>query len=284
MAERGGKVGFRTQAEGDPSSWPIELSINEGIAIITLNRPEKRNAWSWESARQFGEVADQIRFDESVRAVILRAEGPAFCAGVDFSMPSDRIVGRSPAEKIRNYYEAFRWVHERFGVFANLPQPTIGAIQGYCLGAGFEIALMCDIRVASDDVQFALPEASVGVSIDSGGDLRLAREIGPAWARLLAFTGRRIDAEQALRLGIVQQISRREELDAVAMGIAQEIAAQAPLAIQGIKRTINGYVDQGLSDALRFEAMSAAVEFVSEDMTKGYAAKASKTDADFEGC
>jgi enoyl-CoA hydratase/carnithine racemase len=100
----------------------------------------------------------------------------------------------------------------------------------------------------------------------------------------LAFTGRRIDAEQALSLGIVQQISRREELDGLAMGIAKEIAAQAPLAIQGIKRTINGYVDQGLSDALRFEAMSAAVEFVSEDMTKGYAAKASKTDADFEGC
>ena len=137
--------------------------------------PAKLNAWSWESARQITARADAIRFDDRIRVVIVRAEGRAFCAGVDLGMPEDRITGRSPAEKVRNYYEKFRWVHERFRVLSNLPQPVIMAIHGYCLGAGLEVAMMGDIRIAADDAQFALPEPKVGVSIDAGGDLRMLR-------------------------------------------------------------------------------------------------------------
>lgn len=253
------------------------------VAVVTLCRPEKLNAWSWESARQLGAIADTLRFDDRVRSVVVRAEGRAFCAGVDLGMPSDRITGRSPAEKVRNYYERFRWVHERFRVFSELPQPVVAAIQGYCLGAGFEIALMCDIRIAADDAQFALPEAQVGVSIDAGGDLRLAHEIGAGNAKLLALTGRRFDAAAALRLGVVQEVVAREALDETALALAREIAANAPLAVQGIKRTINGFAERGMTEALRFEAMSAAVEFVSDDMTTGYAAKARRETAEFEG-
>lgn len=261
----------------------IRVEREDGVAVLTLCRPEKLNAWSWESARQLGSVADSLRFDDRIRVVVLRAEGRAFCAGVDLGMPSDRITGRSPAEKVRNYYERFRWVHERFRVFSDLPQPTVAAIQGYCLGAGFEIALMCDIRVAAEDARFALPEAQVGVSIDAGGDLRLAHEIGAGNAKLLALTGRRIDAETARALGIVQEVVPRDALDGTAVGIAREIAANAPLAVQGIKRTINAFVERGLAEAMRFEAMSAAVEFVSDDMTAGYAARARRESADFEG-
>ena len=123
----------------------IDLEIDGAIATIVLNRPEKLNAWSWESARQICARADEIRFDSEVRVVLVRAEGRAFCAGVDLGMPEDRITGRSPAEKARNYYEKFRWVHERFHVLSNLPQPVIMAIQGYCLGAGLEVAMMGDI-------------------------------------------------------------------------------------------------------------------------------------------
>lgn len=261
----------------------IRVDHDGPVATLTLCRPEKLNAWSWESARQLGAIADGLRFDDSVRVVVLRAEGRAFCAGVDLGMPSDRITGRSPAEKVRNYYERFRWVHERFRVFSDLPQPTIAAVQGYCLGAGFEIALMCDLRIAAEDAIFALPEAQVGVSIDAGGDLRLAHEIGAGNAKLLALTGRRVDAEGARRLGFVQEVVPRDDLDATAAALAREIAANAPLAVQGIKRTINMFSERGMSEALRFEAMSAAVEFVSDDMTIGYAAKANRESAEFEG-
>lgn len=267
----------------DETEQHLRVDHDGPVATVTLCRPEKLNAWSWESARQLGAVADGLRFDDSVRSVVLRAEGRAFCAGVDLGMPSDRITGRSPAEKVRNYYERFRWVHERFRVFSDLPQPTVAAIQGYCLGAGFEIALMCDLRIAAADAQFALPEAQVGVSIDAGGDLRLAHEIGAGNAKLLALTGRRIDAATALRLGLVQEVVDRDRLDETALALAHEIAANAPLAVQGIKRTINGFVERGFTEALRFEAMSAAVEFVSDDMTIGYAAKAKREAAEFEG-
>ena len=127
----------------------------EHIARLVLDRPDKLNAWSWESARQLAAHADALRFDDRVRAVILRAEGRAFCAGVDLGMPSDRITGRSPAEKARNYNERFRWVHERFRVFSDLPQPVVVAIHGYCLGAGLEVAMMGDIRIAADDAHGA---------------------------------------------------------------------------------------------------------------------------------
>jgi enoyl-CoA hydratase/carnithine racemase len=265
------------------SEWMLRLAAEDGIATLTLDRPDKLNAWSWEASRQLGKRADQLRFDDSVRVIVVRAEGRAFCAGVDLGMPADRVTGRSAAEKVRNYYEGIRWVHERFHAFADLPQPIVVAVHGYCLGFGFELALMADIRVAADDAVFALPEATVGVSIDAGGDLRLAREVGAGWAKLLALTGRRIDAATAERLGVVQQVVPRETLDETAYAIAREIRDNAPLAVQSIKRTINAFADRGLADALRFEAMSASVEFVSEDMPKGYAAKAAKQPVQFEG-
>jgi enoyl-CoA hydratase/carnithine racemase len=265
------------------SDWMLRLSVDDGVATLTLDRPDRLNAWSWEASRQLGRRADQIRFDPAIRVVVLRAEGRAFCAGVDLGMPEDRVTGRSPAEKARNYYEGIRWVHERFHAFSGLPQPIVAAVHGYCLGFGFELALMADIRVASDDAVFALPEAQVGVGVDAGGDLRLAREVGTVWAKLLALTGRRIDAATALRLGIVQEVVARADLDEAACAIANEIRDNAPLAVQSNKRSINAFADTGLTDALRFEALSAAVEFVSDDMPKGYAAKAAKQPVDFEG-
>jgi enoyl-CoA hydratase/carnithine racemase len=261
----------------------MDLEVDGCIATIVLNCPDKLNAWSWESARQLSALADRLRFDDSIRSVIVRAEGRAFCAGVDLGMPEDRISGRSPAEKIRNYYERFRWVHERLQVFSQLPQPVIMAIHGFCLGAGLEIAMMGDIRIAADDARFALPEPRVGVSIDAGGDMRLASEIGAGWTKLLAFTGRRIDAATALQIGIVQEVVARDDLLSHTRALADEIAANAPLAVQGIKRTVNFWAERGLSEALRFEAASASVMFSSDDMTLGYKAMAAKERADFEG-
>ncbi len=285
MSRQGGsEMAFRMAPVLEEDDWQIKLDVrDDGIAILTLDHPEKLNAWSWEATRQLGVRAEQIRFDERIRVVILQAEGRAFCAGIDLGMPEDRITGRSPAEKVRNYYEGIRWVHERFRVFHELPQPIIAAVHGYCLGFGFELALMCDIRICADDAVFALPEAQVGVSIDAGGDLRLSHEVGAGWAKLLSLTGRRIDAATAERLGIFQEVTTFEELRATALTMAQEIAKNAPLAVQSIKRTIDAFAYRGLSEALKFEALSASVEFVSEDMPAGYAAKAAKQAVEFEG-
>ncbi|WP_050779949.1 enoyl-CoA hydratase/isomerase family protein, partial [Streptomyces sp. C] len=178
----------------------IRLEVEDGIALLTLCRPDKLNGWSWESTRQLGLLADRIRFHPDVRAVLLRAQGRAFCAGIDVTAPGGAITGGSAAERTRNYYEGIRWVHERFSVLARLPQPVVAAVQGYCLGFGFELALMADIRIAADDAVFALPEARLGVAVDAGGDLRIAREAGAGWAKFLALTGRRIDAATAERL------------------------------------------------------------------------------------
>ena len=261
----------------------VRLDVEPPLGIITLARPEKLNAWSWESARQLAARADELRFDDRVRAVLLRADGRAFCAGVDLGMPEDRVTGRSPAEKTRNFYERFRWVHERFHVLANLPQPVVVAVHGYCLGAGFELAMMGDIRIAAEDATFALPEATIGVGIDSAGDLRLVTEIGAGWTRLLAFTGRRIDAATALRLGIVQEVVAPDALVAHTRALCEEIAAQAPLAVQAIKRTINFWAERGMAEATRFVAASSAPNFVSDDMAEGYRAMAEKRPVNFEG-
>jgi enoyl-CoA hydratase/carnithine racemase len=274
---------MRTEPRRDEPDWMLRLSVEDGIGILTLNHPDKLNAWSWEATRQLGKRAEEIRFNDEIRAIVLRGEGRAFCAGIDVGDPGDRVTGRSPAEHVRNFYEALRWVHERFQLFANLPQPIVAAVHGYCLGFGFELALMADIRVASDDAVFGLPEATIGVSVDAGGDLRIARDAGAGWAKYLALSGRRIDAATAERIGLMQQVVSRAELDETAMSLARDIRDNAPLAVQSIKRTITEFADRGLSDALRFEALSAAVEFVSEDMPKGYAAKAKKAAPEFEG-
>jgi enoyl-CoA hydratase len=273
----------RTTPRLEEPDWMLRLAVDDGIATLTLNHPEKLNAWSWEATRQLGARANEIRFNDDIRVVVIRAEGRAFCAGIDVGDPGDRVTGRSPAETVRNFYEAFRWVHEQFQTLANLPQPIVAAVQGYCLGVGFELALMADIRVASDDAIFALPEAGIGVAVDAGGDLRIARDAGAGWAKLLALTGRRIDAATAERIGLLQSVVGRDELDETAMTMAREIRDSAPLAVQSIKRTINEYADRGLHDALRFEALSASVQFVSEDMPKGYAAKAAREKPAFEG-
>ena len=285
---------FRTEPWADEKDWQLRLEVEDpdperpdlrgsGVATLVLDRPAKLNAWSWEASRQLGRVAERIRFDDRIRALVVRGEGRAFCAGVDLGLPEDRITGRSAAERSRNFTEGLRWVHEQFRVFAGLPQPVVAAVHGYCLGFGFELALMCDIRIAAADAVFALPEAQIGVAIDAGGEMRLAREAGSGWAKLLALTGRRIDAATAERIGVVQQVVAPDALLETAYALAAEIAGNAPLAVQAIKRSVDAYADRGMAEAMGQTALLAATTFISEDAPRGYAAKAAKRAADFEG-
>jgi enoyl-CoA hydratase/carnithine racemase len=195
----------------------------------------------------------------------------------------DRHFGRSPAEIVRNSYERARYCLDRWAVLEQLPQPVIVAVHGYCLGAGVELAMLGDIRLASEDAVFALPQATIGVGVVGGADLRIAAECGAGTAKLLAMTGRRFGAEDALRYGLVQQVVPAADLLTTARSLAAEIAANAPLAVQTIKRTINQYAQQGFAEAARYEAMASSLAFVSEDLYEGFAAGAAKRRADFKG-
>ncbi|MFF5970482.1 enoyl-CoA hydratase/isomerase family protein [Streptomyces sp. NPDC012769] len=215
--------------------------------------------------------------------VLLRAEGRAFCAGIDVTAPGGGITGRSAAERAHRYAEGIRWAHERFAAFARLPQPVVAAVQGFCLGFGFELALMADVRIAAEDAVFGLPETGIGVAVDAGGDLRIAREAGAGWAKYLALTGRRIDAATAERIGLVQRVTPVGDLDREAAETAAAVAAAAPLAVRAVKRNVDAFADRGLADALDRTALAAALTLTSEDAQEGYTAKATRRPPRFEG-
>ena len=268
----------------DDFSDAVTVEFNEQVAVVSLNRPDRLNAWSTEMGLALFRQMETLAENSEVRAVVLKGNGRAFCSGVDLKPDvSARIVGRSPAEKVMGYFHRYRGSHRRTQFIEGLPQPIIAAIHGYCLGAGLEIAMLADLRLAAVGTQFGCPEVKIGVAIDCGLDLRLAREIGPSWAKWLSLTGKRIDAERALQLGLVQAVHPAEELVDAAVALAKEIAANAPLAVQAVKRTIDLHANRGLDDALKFEALSAAVGFVSDDLLEGFAAGRDKRHPKFEG-
>ena len=266
----------------------VRLDRSDGpVAEIVFDRPEKLNAWAWGPTNELCAIADELRFDSTIRAVVMRGNGRAFCAGEDLKPGRhdvrERHAGRSAAEQVRNSYERARYCFERWQVLSDLPQPVVVAIHGYCLGAGVELALLGDIRIAATDAVFALPQATIGVSVVGGADMRLAAECGAGAAKLLAFTGRRFSAEDAQRLGFVQQVVEPDELLSTARALAVEIASNAPIAVQSIKRSINAWARRGFHEAALFEAMSSSVAFVSDDLYEGFAAAAAKRPPDFEG-
>jgi len=265
----------------------LEPPGDDGVAEIVFNRPEKLNAWAWNATNELCAIADDLRFDSSVRVVVMRGDGTSFCAGEDLRPErhdvEERHAGRSPAEQVRNSYERARYCFERWQVITDLPQPIVVAIHGYCLGAGVELAMLGDLRIAAADAVFALPQATIGVPVVGGADLRLAAECGAGAAKLLALTGRRFSAHEAERLGIVQQVVDADDLLPTARALAREIAGNAPLAVQSIKRTINAFHRRGFQEAASFEAMSSSVALVSDDVYEGFAAAAEKRRPEFEG-
>ncbi len=295
-AGRAGPAGPEGRGEVDPRNEErardkplVRLDIIEGdpVAEIVFDRPEKLNAWAWAPTNELCAIADDLRFRSDIRVVILRGEGRAFCAGEDLKPErhdvAERHSGRSPAEKVRNSYERARYLFERWQVLSDLPQPVIVAIHGYCLGAGMELALLGDLRIAAEGTVFALPQATIGVPVVGGADIRLAFECNPGAAKLLAFTGRRFGPELAEKIGFVQQVVPLDELLPAARALAREIAANAPIAVQSIKRTVNAFVRRGFQEAAVFEAMSSSIAFVSDDLYEGFAAAADKRSARFEG-
>jgi len=220
------------------------------IAYITLNRPQALNAYNLRMRDELYQVLGAIRDDADVRVAIFRGAGEkAFCAGADLS---EFLAAPSPLVA-----RQVRWERDIWGLFLSLPQPLIAALHGFVLGSGIEIALCCDIRLASEDVQFGLPEPQLGIIPAAGGSQTLPRVIGGAKALEILLSGRWIKADEAKRLKLVNRVLPRKELMAEAERLAKKIAGFDPVTIASAKQAITRGLDLSLEQGLELEARLA---------------------------
>ncbi len=247
---------------------------------IVLNRPEKRNALSWEMYTAFDEAVAAAGRAAGVRAVLVRGAGPSFSAGIDVSAFLGLAQRYGPAwpAKMRQITADFQAVLNRL---ERLEVPSIALLHGHCLGLALELALACDLRVAAAGTQLALPETRLGIIPDVGGTTRLTRLVGPARAKALIFTGRAIDAAEAARLGLVNDVVPAEELLAAGEALAAEIRAAAPLAVGMAKRVIDGLAD--LERGLQLEGWAQSQLMATEDFQEGVAAFLARREPTFKG-
>ncbi len=222
-----------------------------GIAYITLNRPQVLNAYNVQMRDDLYEVLRAIRDDGEVRVVIFIGAGKkAFCAGADLS---EFLTAPSPIVA-----RQVRWARDVWGLFLSIPQPLIAALHGYVLGSGLEIALCCDIRIASVDAQFGLPEVGLGIIPAAGGTQTLPRVIGRGKALEMLLTSRRLGAEEAFQFGLVNQVVPKGKLLEKAEEMAQKIASYHPLAVRNAKRAVVRGLDLPLSEGLDLERRLAS--------------------------
>jgi enoyl-CoA hydratase/carnithine racemase len=222
----------------------------DGIARITLNRPQALNAYSIRMRDELYEVLGAVRDDPEVMAVILKGAGEkAFCAGADLT---EFLTAPSPVIARRARFERDVW-----GLFLSLEQPVIAAMHGYVLGSGIEMALCCDIRLASEDARFGLPEPGLGIIPAAGGSQTLPRTVGGAAALDMLISGRWITAAEARRLKLVNRVLPRESLFTEAEKLAGRIAAYPAPAVRGAKQAVVRGLDMSLEQGLALETRLA---------------------------
>jgi enoyl-CoA hydratase len=256
----------------------ILKSVTEGVGVITFNNPEKRNAMSLDMWEGLGQALIELRDDGDVRVVILTGAGDkAFVSGADISQ----------FEKTRHNAQASEEYSKRSGaqraLLADFPKPTIACIRGFCLGGGMQVAMMADIRLASENSQFGIPAAKLGIAYGYDGLKHLVSLVGPSWARLLMYTGMRIDSTEAVRIGLVDRVLPDAELWNATTEIARTISGNAPLAIKAAKITIAQVLkDEGHRDIDAIKAIGTAC-MDSEDFREGRQAFMEKREPQFTG-
>jgi enoyl-CoA hydratase/carnithine racemase len=218
----------------------------DNIAYITLNRPKFLNAYNIRMRDEIYQVLGAIKDDTEVRVAVLKGEGEkAFCAGADLT---EFLTAPSPivARKVR-------WERDIWGVFLTLPQPVIAALHGYVLGSGIEIALCCDLRIASEDARFGLPEINLGIIPAAGATQTLPRTIGRARALEMLLSGRWISAEEAFEFKLVNRVVSKDRLLPAAENIAIEIASYDSIAVRNAKQALVRGRDMPLVEGLKME-------------------------------
>lgn len=244
-------------------SDPVRLDIADGLAVITLARPEKLNALDDTMVSLLGDYADRIDADRSVRTVILTGEGKAFCAGGDILAWG----GLSPLEMGQGWV---RSGHRAFDKLARMKPPVIAALNGHALGGGLELAVTADIRICEEQARIGLPETGLGTIPGWSGTQRLVRRLGGQVARRLALTGEIVTAETALSLGIVDQVVERGGALVAAKVMAERVAARGPVANIVVKQLINAAEDEDRAAAM--ETLASALVSYTADVKEGIAA------------
>jgi 2-oxoglutaroyl-CoA hydrolase len=241
------------------------------VARLTLNRPEKRNTITWEMRQRVEDLFVEIGADPEVRVVIVTGAGGLFSSGGDM---------RGFLE-----HEPYEFGHLGINLAAaeRCPKPVIAAVDGYCFGAGLELALTCDIRVCSDRAEFALPETLRGQMPGSGGSQRLPRLIGWSRAKEMILRGRRMKAAEALACGLVCDVVPPERLEPASLAIAAELLERSPLALATLKETLNIGMDTNLSAAMEIERKAYAMLRSTRDYREGVTSFFEKRDPRYSG-
>lgn len=250
--------GFRVERAGD-------------VATITLDVPGKFNRVSMPARDQLSRVFTELDGDESIRFVVLTGAGGAFTAGGD----------------IAGFLEKSPWVVSQLARNVAAPErcskPVIARLQGYVFGVGLELALACDFRIAADDVQLALPEATIGMIPGSGGTQRLARMVGLGRAKDMIMRGRRVHADEALALGLVGEVVEVDALDAAVTALVDELRRHSPLALAMAKRVLNAAYDGPLHLGLELEGLAYGLLQQTHDFREGVGAFVEKRRPEFTG-
>jgi enoyl-CoA hydratase len=254
----------------------VRCTIEQGLATITLNRPDRHNAFNDEMSDLFGDRFGAALEDPAVRCVLLRAEGPSFSSGRDTTQLGQRQPGDTDWEFVRRH----QLIRTRK---IESPKPVVAAIKGYTFGGAFELALSADIRVADSTLQACLPEVRFAIAVDTGASALVTSLAGPSKAKYLMMTGDRIDASTALAWGLVDFVVAPDELDAKALDIARRIASHAPLAVQMSKSLVDSVWAGAMHAALRSELLAQTALFTSRDRVEWADARRDGRDPAFEG-
>ncbi|MEJ7820327.1 MAG: enoyl-CoA hydratase-related protein [Rubrobacteraceae bacterium] len=249
--------------------------LDNGVAVLTIDRQDKLNALDQQVVEEIGQNLLELQ-SEGPRAIIITGAGErAFVAGADIT-----------AMRGMDALEAKRFAeigHAAMALLDRSPIPTIAAVNGFALGGGLEIALACDIRIAAENASFGFPEVSLGILPGMGGTQRAPRIVGPAIAKELIFTGRRIKVEEARLIGLVNHVVPEGDALKAAKEMAAQIAANGPIAVQHAKAAANRALDVDIISGLEYEADQFALLFATEDAKEGMGAFVEKRKAEFKG-
>lgn len=250
------------------------VQAEQGIGCITINRPEVRNALNAATIDEIRDLLNNWKKDSNVQVVVIIGSGDtSFAAGADIAQLRERTVFDALEARMQSFYSELE-LYEK---------PTIAAINGYALGGGCELAMSCDIRIAGSNARLGLPELNLGIIPGAGGTQRLARLVGRGKAVDMILTGAIIDAEEALRIGLVTQVAPLDKLMETVRITAEAIMAKGPLAVRLAKLAIQTGLDTNLQTGLVVERLAQAVLYTSEDKREGTAAFLEKRRAEFQG-
>lgn len=254
----------------------ILLERKGALAIIRINRPDKLNAMNTKVKEEITAILGELEKEDAVHVVVITGVGDkAFVAGADIH----EFAGKKPIDQWNAYGHT-----SLYNVVDRFPKPIIAMINGYCLGGGCELAMACDIRVASDKAQLGQPEINIGIIPGGGGSQRLPRLVGLGKALELILTGDRIPAAEALQIGLVDEVVRHEELEKRTLELAEKIASKSPVAVRLAKAAVKASANLPLDQGLRYEQSLFSVVFSTEDKEEGVKAFQEKRPPQWKGC